>query len=187
VRDPRAAVDGASRGLLVTDYLRGGHGAAAAGARLAPAAAGYRPFNLLLFDRGQACFLSNHPDVRVRSVRAGLHGLSNADLDAPWPKTRRAVAALRRWIAARAEDFGPLLDAFGDEAPAPDAQLPHTGVGIERERQLSPVFVRGERYGTRATTVIAVERSGGGSIIERRFGPQGVPQGQTTLRFGGGT
>jgi uncharacterized protein with NRDE domain len=44
------------------------------------------------------------------------------------------------------------------------------------ERQLSPVFVRGARYGTRATTLIALDRDGGGCIVERRFGPGGVPQ-----------
>ncbi len=47
-------------------------------------------------------------------------------------------------------------------------------------------FVRGEVYGTRATTLIAMDYHGSGRIIERRFGPQGVPQGQTALHFGDG-
>jgi hypothetical protein len=33
--------------------------------------------------------------------------------------------------------------------------------------------------------VIALEQDGGGRIVERRFGPGGVPQGETMLRFGG--
>jgi len=144
----------------------------------------YRPFNLLLFDAEAARFVSNDPDVRARTIADGVHGLSNGDLDAPWPKVRRVTAVLRDWIEAGDDVFDTLFDAFTDETPAPDAALPDTGVGIVLERKLSPVFVRGERYGTRATTIIALDRDGGGIIEEHRFGPNGVAQGQTTLRFG---
>lgn len=185
VRDPGNPHEGMSRGLLVTDFLRATEGAARHADRLAAGADRYRPFNLLLFDAGDACFVSNAPTVRQCTIEAGVHGLSNGDLDAPWPKVGRAVAALRAWLAADTGDFAALLDAFSDDAVAPDDALPDTGVGIDLERQLSPVFVRGARYGTRATTAIVLDHGGRGCIIERRFGPGGVPQGETTLRFGG--
>ena len=120
--------------------------------------------------------------MRAREVSVGVHGLSNGDLDAPWPKVRRATAVLRAWINSGRDDFAPLFDALADETRAPDAELPDTGIGLERERQLSPAFIRGALYGTRATTLIALDRDGG-CIIERRFGPEGVAQGQTALRF----
>jgi len=184
VRDPRAAHDGASRGLLVSDFLRGGDPASQHATALAAGAARYRPFNLLLFDRESASFVSNHPQVRARELAPGLHGLSNGDMDAAWPKVRRATAALQSWLDAGNEDFEPLFDALTDETPAPDAELPDTGIGLELERRVSPPFVRSAVYGTRATTLIALGRDGSGCIIERRFGPEGVPQGQTALRFG---
>ncbi|HET9818929.1 MAG TPA: NRDE family protein [Rhodanobacteraceae bacterium] len=183
VRDPQAAHDGLSRGLLVTDFLGGAEGAARHADDLAANAARYRPFNLLLFDLEDARFVSNAPAVRERAIPAGLHGLSNGDLDAPWPKVRRATSTLRDWLDAGVDEFGALLDAFTDETVAPDGALPDTGVGIDLERQLSPMFVRGVRYGTRATTLIALDHAGGGCIVERRFGPAGVPAGQTALRF----
>lgn len=183
VRDPQAAQDRASRGWLVTDYLRGADSAAQHAATLGRDAARYRPFNLLLFDAAAAHFVSNDPDLRVRTIDAGVHGLSNGDLDAPWPKVRRVTAALRAWLAADADGFEPLFHAFADQTAARDDALPDTGVGLELERQLSPVFVCGERYGTRATTLIALDHAGGGLIEERRFGPNGVPLGQTALRF----
>lgn len=183
VRDPRAAKDRASRGWLVTDFLQGDDSAARHADALETIATRYRPFNLLLFDAEGARFVSNDPEIRARTIPDGVHGLSNGDLDAPWPKTRRVTAVLRDWLASRAEDFAPLFDAFTDETPAPDAALPDTGVGIELERRLSPVFVRGDRYGTRATTLIALSRDGGGIIEEHRFGPNGVAQGQTKLNF----
>lgn len=183
VRDPHAAHDRASRGLLVSDFLRGADPVADHAAALETDAARYRPFNLLLFDRDDARFVSNHPGVRVREIAAGVHGLSNGDLDAPWPKVRHATAALRAWLGSGGEDFASLFDALADETRSPDAELPDTGIGLARERQLSPAFIRGALYGTRATTLIALDRDSGGCIIERRFGPEGIPQGQTALRF----
>ncbi|TAM96638.1 MAG: NRDE family protein [Rhodanobacteraceae bacterium] len=183
VRDPRADMDRASRGLLVSDFLRGADTAARHAATLEPNAARYRPFNLLLFDQAAARFVSNDPSARLREIPDGVHGLSNGDLDAPWPKVRRATAALREWLDAGTGAFAPLFETLVDETVAPDAELPDTGVGLELERRLSPLFVRGERYGTRATTLIALARDGGGVIEEHRFGPGGVAQGQTALRF----
>jgi uncharacterized protein with NRDE domain len=184
VRDPAAAHTGASRGLLVSNYLRGGAAADAYATALADSAAGYRPFNLLLFDRSAARFVSNRPDVRVGRIADGVHGLSNGDLDAPWPKVQRVTAALRDWLAAGSDDFASLFEALADETVPPDAALPDTGVGLELERRLGPVFVRGDRYGTRATTLIALERGGGGCIVEHRFGPNGVPAGRSVQCFG---
>jgi uncharacterized protein with NRDE domain len=77
-----------------------------------------------------------------------------------------------------------LFEALADETVPPDAALPDTGVGLELERRLGPVFVRGDRYGTRATTLIALERGSGGCIVEHRFGPNGVPAGRSVHCFG---
>ena len=38
--------------------------------------------------------------------------------------------------------------------PAPVEQLPNTGVGMAREKFLSPVFIAGDDYGTRASTLL---------------------------------
>ncbi len=184
VRDPTASLQGASRGLLVSDYLRGTASAATQAQALRAGAVHYRPYNLLLFDAHDACFVSNHPRSRVQAVAPGIHGLSNADFDAPWPKTRTLVARLRQWVdAGGGEDFAPLFAALADESRWPDDVLPDTGVGIELERTLSAAFIRGRRYGTRASTLIAVDYAGAGCIIEHRFGPDGVADGETALHL----
>lgn len=184
VRDPQATLDGVSRGLLVANYLRSADSAADHAAALAADAERYRPFNLLLFDRSHAGFVGNRPTVRTHAVAAGVHGLSNGALDAPWPKVQRVTAALQDWLAAGRDDFAPLFAALADESQPSDTALPDTGVGLERERLLAPVFVRGLHYGTRATTLIAQDRAGDGCIIEQRFGPHGVPLGRNVFRFG---
>lgn len=173
--------DGPSRGALPLVFLEGGVDAAATTADLFANAGAYAPFNLLLADAESCWHLGNHP-LQRESLATGVHGISNGRLDAPWPKTRHLMAALRTWIDADGDDLQPLWVAMADERIAPDAELPDTGVGIELERRLSPAFVRGEVYGTRASTIIAVDFDGRGFIHECRFGPNGVFEGETLLR-----
>ena len=182
VRDPRDAQLGVSRGMLVTDFLRGTAGAADHAAALRQSASDYRPFNLLTFDAQHAFYLGNRPMPRAQPVSAGVHGLSNADFNAPWPKTRALIQRLQQWIDDGGDaDFAPLFDALADQYVAADALLPDTGIGLERERWLSSAFICGAQYGTRASTLVAIDHDGAGVIIERRFGPNGRCDGETTL------
>jgi uncharacterized protein with NRDE domain len=186
VRDLRHPHDGLSRGLLASDYLRGDAGAVARAQALQATASAYRPFNLLLFDALGCTWTGNLPQVRMALPSPGVHVLSNAQLDTPWPKAVALGEALRDWIDAGGDDdFAPLFAALADETRWPDARLPDTGIGLERERWLSPAFIRGEDYGTRASTVVAVDRNGGGVIIERRWGAMGAPLGSTQMGIEG--
>lgn len=185
VREPGADMSGTSRGALVADYLRGGRAAGAHAVQLRLHAHAYRPFNLLLFDATAAVYLGNRPRPAQVAVTAGIHGLSNADFNTPWPKTRRLVDCLSAWIDAGGDrDFALLWKALADDSQWPDDVLPDTGVGIELERRLSAAFIRGERYGTRACTLVAVDHDGRGCIVERRFGPGGAFEGETALTIG---
>ncbi len=186
VRDPAASMEGRSRGALAADYLRVSRGAAAQASSLHGAASRYRPFNLLLFDAETALYLGNHPRPVKQKLAAGVHGLSNADLNAPWPKTRTLMQRLQHWIDAGSDDFTPLWRALADSTQWPDHLLPDTGVGIERERRLSAAFIRGEAYGTRASSLIAIDRQGATRIIETRFGAHGRSQGGSEWAWGAG-
>ncbi|MEJ7745776.1 MAG: NRDE family protein [Luteimonas sp.] len=179
-----------SRGLLVRDFVYGDHTAAEGIACLARDAADYGRFNLLLWDGDALLFASNYPGFATRPVMPGLHAMSNGAFDAAWPKSGHASRALSAWLGMQpvhddgdAPSLAPLFDALADTTPAPDGALPDTGVGLELERMLSPPFVRGERYGTRCSTIVLV---GDDQIVfvERRFGPDAQPLGETstTLR-----
>jgi uncharacterized protein with NRDE domain len=175
--------EGASRGALPVAFLAGPADAAASTAALLADSGVYSPFNLMLADAEGCWHLGNHPRQR-QPLAAGVHGISNGRLDAPWPKTRHLTRALTAWVEADSDDLQALWNALADDRVAPDADLPETGVGIELERRLSPAFIRGEAYGTRASTIIAVDCGGLGFIHERRFGPNGVFEGETVLRNG---
>ena len=181
VRTPAPVRGPVSRGQLIIDFLVS-H--ADAGAHAPPATLGQAgPCNLLLFDSARAGYHANHPAAVSHAITPGVHGLSNAALDTPWPKTQQLRAALADALAGPALATEPLFAALADETRPPDAALPDTGIGLVRERRLAPAFIRGATYGTRASTLVLVDHGGHGTIIERRFGPNGVPQGETTLDF----
>ena len=184
VRDPRTRRDGPSRGALVAGFLTGSAPAGDHLDQLEEAADAYAPFNLLLAGPDGVHWLANHPPAR-RQVTAGLHGLSNAALDAPWPKSDCLRDALGHWIAAGNDDLAPLWEALASRRQPDDAALPDTGVGLELERRLGPVFIAGPHYGTRASTVVAIGHDGAGFIAERRFGPHGRSEGQSSWQFDG--
>jgi uncharacterized protein with NRDE domain len=101
-------------------------------------------------------------------VEAGIHGLSNAALDTPWPKVVDGKRRFGEAIEAGAEPED-LFGVLADRTIAPDDQLPDTGAGIEIERLASPAFITSPEYGTQASTVLRVARDGRFDIEERRF------------------
>ena len=180
-----------SRGSLVRDFAGGNASGVDFLAGLEATAAEYGRFNLLLWDGGSLMFASNHPRFVAHPVDPGVHAVSNGAFDARWPKSAHATQALSSWLASPMSELGhadrgpllaPLFDALADTAPAPDRALPDTGIGLELERALSPPFVRGEHYGTRCSSVVL---AGADAItfVERRFGPDGSPQGESAARL----
>ena len=145
-----------SRGTLVAEFLLGTGTPQAYLRELAGRAAQYNGFNLLVSD-GTSLLYFGSREGEVREVEPGVHALSNHLLDEPWPKVRRARAALASALGSGDE---PLFAMLSDTAPGPDDQLPDTGVGLERERLLSPILITGPDYGTRASTVLRAGRNG---------------------------
>lgn len=174
--------NGPSRGALPVDFLAGDRTASAHAAALAGIASDYAPFNLVVADADDCAFVGNHPASGAHHVTPGVHGLSNGAFDAPWPKTRRLREALQAWIEAGHDDLDPLWQALTDERLAADTELPDTGIGPDLERRLSAAFIRGRDYGTRASTLILVAHAGESRIHERRFGPDGVFEGESVLQ-----
>ena len=160
----------ASRGALVTDWLRGGSVADG------PAV---NPFNLLAVDGGVAMIATNHPAATRKVLAPGVHGLSNGPFERPWPKARRLCEDLSGWLAHGRGELSALFTALRNEAPFPEPEA----AGEGPEPAYSGVFIRNAAYGTRCSTVVIVDREGEGTIVERRFDPDGQPVGETALRF----
>jgi uncharacterized protein with NRDE domain len=172
-----------SRGHLTSGYLRGSDAPDAYLAKIAPDAGLYGGFTLLVGD-GERLFSLSNRGGGIEPLPAGVHGLSNHLLNTPWPKIVHGKRRLSDLLGAGEEPLVQgLFEALADRTVAGEAELPDTGVGAARERELSPAFIAGERYGTRASTVVLVDRAGAASFIERRFGALGAPLGESARRF----
>ena len=145
-----------SRGTLVAEFLLGDQAPEAYLHGLAGRADRFNGFNLLVSDGASLLYFGSR-EGEIRPVEPGVHALSNHLLDEPWPKVRRARAAL---ASALGDGDESLFAMLSDATPAPDGELPNPGVGLERERQLSPILITGADYGTRASTVLRTGRSG---------------------------
>ena len=173
----------ASRGELVPRVLNAGADAAATLAEVARDGGRYNGFNLLAGNAHAAAWMSNR-SPRHRVLASGVHGLSNAFLDTPWPKVERTRERVQAWCERGDQDVAALLAALADRAQAADDELPDTGVTREWERMLSAPFIVGERYGTRCSTVLTIDHAGGACFIERQFAPDGSTIGEVVQAFG---
>ena len=143
----------------------------------------FNPFNLIVADRAQALFLTNRPKIARMILTPGIYGLSNGALDEPWPKTVRLKEMLGSWIRMEGADPEDLLDALRDEDFPRDCFGSTDPSEFQLEAQLSSIFIRNPVYGTRCSTVAAVDDRGKGVIIERRYSAEGNRVGETKLSF----
>ena len=182
VRDPRSFEPAApSRGGLVVRFLEGTDDPVPHLRLLAAEPVRRNGFNLLAGSGGRLAWFSN-AGGEPREVEDGVHAVSNALLDTPWPKVRRSAARLAR-VLARGDAIDPeeLFELLGDREPAPDDELPATGVGLAAERVLSSPFIVSPDYGTRGSTLLVVTRDGRAELLERRF--DGLFREAETSRF----
>lgn len=181
-RLPKAAAP-CSRGELTADFLRGADTPRSYLENIAPRGSNYGGYTLIVGDSRHLHGFSNR-DPAIQELSAGVHGLSNHLLDIPWPKVSRGKERLSALLTAGEPDLvDGLFRVLADRRVAPDAELPDSGVGLQRERELSPAFIAGERYGTRASTVLLVSSSDEVLFVERRFGAHGAPLGATSQRL----
>jgi len=172
-----------SRGLLCSEFAGGSVDAASYAREVAAAREHYAGFNLLVCDRRSIEYASRDAAGAV-TVSPGIHGLSNAALDVPWPKVRRATETLRGALDGPEHELVPALFALlADRRGAPDAELPATGVPLDLERRLAPIFIASPGYGTRSSTVVLWRRDGRVTFEERSFDASGASSGVVREAF----
>jgi len=157
-----------SRGLIVSEFLCGDDAPRDYLIELDNSPYTYDPFNVLIGDRQSIWYYSNVNGDK-RELPPGLYGLSNNLLDVPWPKVSRAKEALGALLQEPEVDMEKVMGIMADTTPAPDHELPDTGVGLSQERMLSPIFIVSPIYGTRSTTVITIDYSRQVHFVERNF------------------
>jgi uncharacterized protein with NRDE domain len=149
-----------SRGALVSDLLRGEGRFAAPAAEDLPR---FNAFNLFAVGGDAARLLTNRPVPLIMPLEPGVHALANEPVDAPCPRAERLRAALEATVAAGTDPETLLDTLMAEDAPA--------------------LFLRGDVYGTRASTLVLISADGRARMTERRYEAGGRPAGTTALEF----
>jgi len=169
-RDPASMKQGApSRGRLVSDFLLGQEGPIQYLDNLAREADRFNGFNLIIGDKDQLYWYSNRGDG-VQSLEPGIYGLSNHLLDTPWPKVAKSKDALAHLLSEQEDpSLEELFRILTDHTIPDDEHLPDTGVDLEWERILSPIFIVSPTYGTRSSTVLFIDVQDRVTFVEKTF------------------
>ncbi|WP_188983418.1 NRDE family protein [Pseudomonas matsuisoli] len=170
IRDPSQTPGQRSRGELVAAYLTGSSRPETYLKDIMNRPEDYTGFNLLVGDDHELWHL-NSARRSLHRLEPGLYGVSNDDLDTPWPKLERSKAAFQEAIDGH--EWSALFALLQDRSCPTDEALPMTGVPLETERLLSSTFIVSPRYGTRASTVLLMDHLGQRHVEERAFDPEG--------------
>lgn len=165
-RDPsRIKPDATSRGWIVSRFLEGSEEAPAFAETLSKEKDRYNGFNLIFGTVDRLCHYSNISDT-LTQLAPGVHGVSNALLNTSWPKVDTGIKELAALKSPTHEEIFTLL-ANGKRPD--DTLLPNTGMGLEWERLLSPLFIESEIYGTRSSCLITMDTHRTLTAIERTY------------------
>ncbi|HET9033910.1 MAG TPA: NRDE family protein [Dokdonella sp.] len=162
-----------SRGALVREFVVGNESAAQFGQCVLDQIDEYGPFNLVFGDR-QSVWLIDGGSASLQRLEPGIHVVGNGPFDSAWPKVERLRTRFTKAIRSGDRDDSSLLSLLADTSQPDDTDLPDTGVGENLERLLAPIFIRGEQYGTRASSLVLQHEDGSVFFRERSFGPMGL-------------
>lgn len=168
-RDPSSFLKNApSRGKVVSDFLKGSESPWEYLDHIRAEAGTYNGFNLLIGDLDSIFWFSNRNGT-VRRLSPGLYGISNHLLDTPWPKVLRGKELMAPLLREENPSREELFRIMRDTVLPADEMLPSTGVDLDWERTLSPIFIQSPDYGTRSSTLIFISRKRRVTFIDRTY------------------
>ena len=176
-------VSNTSRGLLVSEYLKHKKPSRSYLDSCLTNLADFDAFNLLLGDVNGLYFL-NSREKTYTQLQAGFYGISNGDFDSNWPKVERAKQQIHELLKAdQLDSHEAILTTLTDKYLPDDESLPDTGVGIEWERALAPIFITAKDYGTRSSSVVSVNKNDKVRFTERSYDRLGDIQNTRQFEF----
>lgn len=171
VRQPGVSPDLRSRGVWVQRALAAPD-VTSLEAQLRQESAHYGGFNLL-FGGADALYCWHSPSARMQKLAPGVHALSNADLNDPWPKVVAARTKLEALLGrGEVHADASCWEVLGSAA-IPEGDLPDTGVGPDWERRLAPALITGQGYGTLSRNLLRWHADGRIDFHERTVDADG--------------
>jgi uncharacterized protein with NRDE domain len=171
-----------SRGNLVKDFLLGNMSASEYIQEIRADAKSYSGFNLIVGNKEELFYYSNCKKG-FQQIPPGLFGLCNNYLDVSWPKVKRGKQQLSKCLENDSEpDIKQIFTLLSDTTSAETNQLPRTGVSLEWEKLLSPIFIDNPFYGTRSQSILMIKTGGYVSFFERTIHRDNIRKGEIRKR-----
>ncbi|GAB2291650.1 hypothetical protein Dimus_025906 [Dionaea muscipula] len=179
-REVRSVSPPKSRGELPVRFLESKKSAMEFAQEVIEEAGQYGGFNLILADLGSNIMLyvtnrQREDNPTITQVQPGIHVLTNASLDSPWPKAQRLACNFEELLNScgggevdtRVMVEKLMMDSTKERSMLPGVYPP------EFEYQLSSIFVDTAtplgRYGTRSTSAVYFKVNGEVKFYERYF------------------
>ncbi|MEQ9285865.1 MAG: NRDE family protein [Cyclobacteriaceae bacterium] len=175
--DPKAI----SRGNLTLNYLKSSDSPESYLRKVKASGVHYNGFNLLVGD-ADSMFYYNNVNHQITELQPGTYGLSNGFFQENWPKLKKGRDALKNLLKEKEIPEQKLIEILTDKEMAEDRLLPKTGIPLDWERALSPLFITTEKYGTRCSTLIFIDAEGNGRFVEKTY-ERGTSKEETLKEF----
>ncbi|UCH82100.1 MAG: NRDE family protein [Nitrospiraceae bacterium] len=166
-----------SRGALVIDYLESDNTSRDHAHHVLKNGNEYQGFTLVFGTVNDLYYCSNR-SKRSEQIKPGIHGLSNHLFNEGSRKVRKGTESLHKLLSGPdsiyAEELFLLLQ---------DRTLERQSkITVVKESQ-SPIFIKGQEFGTRCSTVILIDKDGKVLFSERTFLPEGTPEKTVEYEF----
>lgn len=166
IRDPKNIKENAiSRGNIIVDFMKGNQNAFDFLNELKLNCHTFNGFNLICGTFQQLLFMNSY-EKEIKPFEKGIYGLSNASLNTGWPKVEAVKSKFKDALSNKNIDNQLLISCMQAKNQFDKNFLPNTGVGIDMEKMLSPIFIESSIYGTRNTTIVSLNKKGKMNIYE---------------------
>lgn len=170
-----------SRGFLCKDFVESQMTPSTYLEQIQSQAKQYAGFNLIVgqwhtdLARFECYYYSNQLSQPPQALAPGYYVLSNDFLNTPWPKSQRLADRLTHHLQSGGfKESEEVFTILKDNTPAPDHLLPDTGLDLARERLVSSPFIISPEYGTRSSSIWAVDKNGRSILHECSYNPEGI-------------
>ncbi|CAK9315470.1 unnamed protein product [Citrullus colocynthis] len=181
-REVQSLPQAKSRGELPVRFLKSQKSPLDFAKEVAKEAHQYNGFNLIIADISSKTMSyitnrqTNDSDSLVTEVSPGIHVLTNAQLDSPWPKAQRLDQSFRELInknGNRELSAEEMVEKLMTNTVKDDVSLLPGIYSPRTEYQFSSIFVDTEtelgRFGTGSISVLSVKNRGEASFFERHL------------------
>ena len=177
----RTAQDLTTRGDIVTAFLDGKVKAEKFAKILRNRHGSYNGFNLIIYD-GTTLYWDSNRSGRGEKISCQSFAVSNTTPNNRWRKTERLKKRFKRAIEDPSSDLtNRLLSIL---MPSSCNKTSESVGSTTRLNTLKEnIFIRGNNYGTRCSSVILFGSDGLVSFTERRFNSSGEITGQNTVNI----